>query len=206
MPPPLVEVNDLHVRYGRREVLRGASFVAFAGQLVAIHGENGSGKSTLLSILAGARRPDRGVSRVRGAVGYCPQRCVVFPHLTPDEHLRLFGKAYGLSSDAVRARADELFEKLACIRDRSRMLVELSGGTQQKVNLAIALLRDPPILLLDEPYAGFDVETYRRFSEYADDARARGTCILLVTHIALEPERYDVLMHLRDGALHVDHA
>jgi ABC-type multidrug transport system ATPase subunit len=199
---PLLVAEGIHKRYGRTPVLADARFEGRAGELVAILGENGSGKSTLLAILAGRMRPDRGAVRCAGRVGHCPQACVLAPHLTPDEHVALFAAAYGVAPDLARARAAELFERFDLARHRRKLARDLSGGTAQKLNLALALLHDPPLLLLDEPYAGFDHATYRRFLELADDTRRAGKCVVLVTHLVHEPGRFDAVHHLRDGALH----
>lgn len=206
MSEPALAVENVHKRYGRRPVLRGVTFEARTGQLVAVLGENGGGKSTLLRILAGLLAPERGHVRRSGATGYCPQECVLYPQLTPDEHLELFACAYGLEPAIARARADELLGTFGFAQHRHRVVEELSGGTRQKLNLSIALLHDPPLLLLDEPYSGFDVETYRSFLAYSDGARQKGTCIVLVTHIAFDRHRFDQILHLRDGAIHADAA
>jgi len=201
---PALAARDLYKNYGRRAVLRGARFEAWPGELVAVLGENGGGKSTLLRILAGTMRADRGSVVRGGAMGYCPQDCLLYPHLTPDEHLALFGRGYGLTPATTRVRADALAGTFGFERDRGRVVNELSGGTRQKVSLSIALLHDPPVLLLDEPYAGFDVETYERFVAYSREATSRGVCIVLVTHIAFERDRFDQRLHLREGILHAE--
>jgi ABC-2 type transport system ATP-binding protein len=197
-------VDDVHKRYGRRRVLMGVTFEARAGELVAVLGENGGGKSTLLRILAGLMAMDHGHVRRGGPAGYCPQECVLYPYLTPDEHLDLFACAHGLRPAVARARADELLETFGFAKDRRRVVEELSGGTRQKLNLSIALLHDPPLLLLDEPYSGFDVETYHTFLAFSDEARRRGTCIVVVTHIAFDRHRFDRILHLRDGVIHAE--
>ncbi len=92
----ILEAQGVHKRFGRSKILRGASLSARPGEIAAILGENGSGKSTLLKILAGRERMDHGRLIRRGPVGYCPQEAVLYPHLTPDEHVDLFGLAYGL--------------------------------------------------------------------------------------------------------------
>ena len=197
----LLAADDVHKSYGRRHVLRGASFEAHAGQLVAILGENGSGKSTLLRILAGTGDLDRGRVRREGRVGYCPQDHVLYPYLTIDEHLDLFARAYGLGRELARERTAELAERLDFSRHRSHVVEELSGGTRQKLNLAIALLHDPAIVLLDEPYAGLDIESYRAFVAWADDAKRAGKCIVVITHLALDADRFDAVLHLREGKI-----
>ena len=194
--------ENVHKRYGRREVLRGASFEARGGQIVGIFGENGSGKSTLLRILAGTAELDRGRVKREGSLGYCPQEHVLYPYLTIDEHLELFGCAYGLSRDAARARGEKLAQRFELERHRGQVVEQLSGGTRQKLNLALALLHDPDIVLLDEPYAGLDVESYRAFVAWTDEAKRAGKCIVIITHLGLELEHFDATYHLRDGTIH----
>jgi ABC-2 type transport system ATP-binding protein len=197
----MLAAEDVHKSYGRKHVLRGASFEARAGQLVAILGENGCGKSTLLKILAGAGDLDRGHVRRAGRIGYCPQEHVLYPYLTVDEHFELFACAYGLAPGVARTRADELAERLDFRGHRGDVVEHLSGGTRQKLNLALALLHDPAIVLLDEPYAGLDMESYGGFVAWADAARREGKCIVVITHLALDRERFDAVFHLRDGRL-----
>lgn len=204
MAPLVLTVDRVHKKRGKRQVLRGASFTAHAGESLAILGENGCGKSTLLGILAGALSEDGGRVERAGSVGYCPQECLLYPQLTPDEHMVLFGEAYRVSRGTLSARADELFDELGFARARGQVVEELSGGTRQKLNLALALLHDPAILLLDEPYAGFDVETYRQFLAWSDRAKGRGRCIVVVTHIAFEPSHFDRIFRLADGMIHVE--
>lgn len=194
--------ENVHKSYGRRRVLRGASFEARGGEVVAILGENGSGKSTLLRILAGASDWDGGSVRREGSVGYCPQEHVLYPHLTIDEHVELFGRAYGLSPTVARARANRLAERFDFEAHRARTVEHLSGGTQQKLNLALSLLHDPAVVLLDEPYSGLDLESYGGFVGWLADAKREGKCVVLITHLLFERERFDAVFHLRDGRLH----
>ncbi len=201
--PAVLAADDLHKSYGRKSVLRGVSFAAHVGELVAILGENGSGKSTLLRILAGADDLDRGRVHRGERVGYCPQDHVLYPYLTIDEHLELFARAYGLPMSVARASADRLAERFDFAAHRHQVVEELSGGTRQKLNLAIALLHDPTIVLLDEPYAGLDIESYRGFVAWLDEAKREGKCVVLITHLALEPKRFDAVFNLRDGQMHV---
>jgi ABC-type multidrug transport system ATPase subunit len=203
---PALRVEDVHKRYGSKRVLLGTSFDARAGQLVAIVGENGSGKSTLLRILAGVEAADRGRVVRDGACGYCPQEPLLYPYLTPDEHFELFACAYGLSAQLARARGEALLDRFGLGGHRRTVVQELSGGTRQKVNLAIALMHDPPHVLLDEPYSGLDLEAYRRFTGWVKEARADGKCIVLIAHMLFERDPFDVVLHLEGGRVRVDAA
>jgi ABC-2 type transport system ATP-binding protein len=190
--------RNISKRYGRRTVLRDVSFELATGALVGIVGENGAGKSTLLRILAGELRPSGGSVALDGALGYCPQSVVLNEALTVAQHLDYFRAAYGL---ADTRRADALVERLGFARYRETPVRALSGGSKQKLNLTIALMHDPAVLLLDEPYQGFDWETYLRFWGLAAELRARGRAVLVISHLVYDRSRFDRLYTLADGQL-----
>ncbi|MEU2864580.1 ABC transporter ATP-binding protein [Streptomyces mirabilis] len=197
-PKPALQAHDIHKSYGKHPVLRGADLTVASGQLVAVVGENGAGKSTLLKILAGTLPPDRGEVALSGALGYCPQDPVLNAGLTVEQHLRYFAAArrlHGLD------RGHELVRLLGFERYEQSVAGELSGGTRQKLNLTLALLHDPDVLLLDEPYQGFDWETYLRFWDLVDDLRTRGKAVVIITHLVFEQDRFDLLADLADGRL-----
>jgi len=185
----------------RREVvvLRGAELSVGAGEVVGLVGENGSGKSTLMKILVGALAADGGRVKVSGRIGYCPQEPLLYDRLTCDEHLELFGVAYGMEPAAVLVAADDLYATLGFARWRAERVEELSGGTRAKLNLALALLADPEVLLLDEPYAGFDWDTYLRFWDLTAQRRSAGRSVVVISHFVTDEERFDRIVELRDG-------
>jgi len=190
--------TDVRKSFGKHEVLGGvAARIAF-GSMVAVVGENGAGKSTLLRILSGTLAPDGGFVQVSGRIGFCPQTPVLSDNLTVEQHLVYFAAAYGLPSTA---RADELVNSLSYESYRRRPASELSGGTRQKLNLTIALMHDPDVLLLDEPYQGFDWETYLRFWSLVGDLRSRGTAIVVISHLVFDEDRFDAVYELHDGKI-----
>ncbi|MFC4328587.1 ATP-binding cassette domain-containing protein [Streptomyces andamanensis] len=197
-PPPTLRVRDVHKSYGDRGVLRGIDLELPPGLLAGVVGENGSGKSTLLRILAGRLTADRGSVEHRGGLGYCPQHTVLNPAFTVDQHLRFFQVAYDLPD---LRRAHELLEILRFSGHRRHRVTTLSGGTRQKLNLTLALMHDPPLLLLDEPYQGFDWDTYESFWDLAASLRARGRSILVISHIAFDTDRFDQVWRLDGGRL-----
>jgi ABC-2 type transport system ATP-binding protein len=194
----VLEAQGIRKSFGRRRVLAGVDLAVPAGDMVAVVGENGSGKSTLLRILAGDLRPDAGRVRTSGRMGYCPQAVVLDDALTVDQHLRYFQAAYGI--DAVD-RAEALVSRLGYAAARHQPAGTLSGGTRQKLSLTLALLHEPAVLLLDEPYQGFDWETYLAFWDLAGELRAAGTAILVITHLVFEQERFDRICRLTAGRI-----
>ncbi len=185
--------------FGRRRVLTGLDLEVAAGELVAVVGENGTGKTTLLRILAGDLRPDAGTVAIAGRPGYCPQAVVLDEALTVDQNVRYFQAAYGIGRSA---RADELIDRLGYASCRGQRAGILSGGTRQKLSLTLALMHDPPVLLLDEPYQGFDWQTYLAFWDLAGELRDRGTAIVVISHLVFERERFDRVCHLSGGRIH----
>ncbi|MCX4706988.1 ABC transporter ATP-binding protein [Streptomyces sp. NBC_01373] len=194
-----MEVSDVHHAYRKRVVLRGIDLDLRPGVLAGIVGENGAGKSTLLKILSGELRPDCGRVRHHGRFGYCPQTAVLNDALTIRQHLDFFKTAYGLTD---LRRAEEVMETLRLREYIDERAGVLSGGTRQKLNLTLALMHDPQVLLLDEPYQGFDWDTYQRFWDLAARLRDEGRSILVVSHLAYDTERLDVLWRLDGGLLH----
>ena len=190
-------------RRRRIAVLRGASLQVNPGELIGLVGENGSGKSTLMQIIVGLLARDAGTVSRSGRLGYCPQQPLLWDKLTVAEHFQLFARAYDLDDDAAATSRGALLDELGFARYLSYRVEALSGGTRQKLNLALALMHEPDLLLLDEPYAGFDWETYLRFWEMAERRRADGMGILIVSHLLPERERLTRIYELRDGRCEV---
>ena len=185
----------------RVEVLRGASLEVRAGQLVGLVGENGSGKSTLIQVVVGLLGSDGGTVERPERLGYCPQQPMLWDKLTVAEHFQLYGRAYGMEDEELAAAEAGLLEELQFAKYRDYRTEALSGGTRQKLNLAISLMHDPALLLLDEPYSGFDWETYLRFWEMAQRRRDEGMGILIVSHLLAERERLDRMYELCEGRI-----
>jgi ABC-type multidrug transport system ATPase subunit len=183
----------------RQQVLRGADLTLHTGEVVGLVGENGSGKSTLMKILVGALAADSGHVTLHGRLGYCPQEPLVYPRLTCDEHFDLFGHAYQLSETAIVASRDQLYEALGFARYAHTRADQLSGGTLAKLNLSLALLADPDLLLLDEPYAGFDWDTYQKFWDLVAARRQAGRTVLIISHFVVDEDRFDRIVQVKDG-------
>lgn len=194
-----LEARGLAKRYGEREALKGVSFGADAGELVAIIGPNGAGKTTLLSILAGILKPDGGEVVVPGGeVGWVPQQAALYRQLTVEENLLLFARLE--KHDDPRASTEEMLELAGLGERRGEIVARLSGGNQQRINIAIGLLSRPAVLLLDEPSVGLDPRQRARLWEFVSGLAGRGTTVIFSTHDIQEAERYGRrMLVLADG-------
>jgi ABC-2 type transport system ATP-binding protein len=191
--------RDLVKRYGEREALRGVSLTAGRGELVAVIGPNGAGKTTLLSILAGIQRPDEGTVSVEpDKVGWVPQQPALYGKLTVAENLMLFARLERVGDPD--ATVDRMLA-LSDLRDRADDQVStLSGGNRQRVNIAIGLLAEPEVLLLDEPSSALDPRQRERLWEFILRLASDGTTVVYATHHVPEADRYaDQLIVLADG-------
>ena|SRR5215213_1869779 len=196
----MIAATDVTKRYGAREALRGVSFSAPPGERLAVVGPNGAGKTTLLSILAGIVEPTSGDVSTGERVGWVPQEPAVYGKLSVDENLRLFARLEKVPDvDAAVTRALEQTD----LTDRARdELSTLSGGNRQRVNIAIGLLPDPPVLLLDEPSSALDPRHRQRVWSFLDRLAAGGTTIVFATHDLAEAGRHgDRVLVLAEGEL-----
>jgi ABC-2 type transport system ATP-binding protein len=194
-------VRSLTKRFGSRTALHGVSFELHAGELVAIIGPNGAGKTTLLSILAGVLSPTEGdVMHSAQQVGWVPQQAAVYSKLSVAENLRLFARL-----EKIGDPEETVMRMLAQtgLEDRADEEVgRLSGGNQQRVNIAIGLLREPPALLLDEPSASLDPRQRERLWEFIGALAGRGATVVFSTHNVAEVDRYaNRVLVLVDGEL-----
>jgi ABC-type multidrug transport system ATPase subunit len=195
---PLLQLSGVSRRIGGRWLLRGVDLELHRGETLALVGENGAGKSTLVRMVAGIDGHDEGDIVVGGRIGYCPQEPGLLDLLSADEHLIFFGRGLGLGRDDARASGHALLDGLGfASRMRDVVAKHLSGGSRQKLNLALALLGDPDVLLLDEPYTGFDAGTYLCFWEHVERWKGEGKACLVVTHFLGETERVDRIHELR---------
>jgi ABC-2 type transport system ATP-binding protein len=199
--PEALRADGLTKRYGDREALRGVSFRAARGEKVAVIGPNGAGKTTLLQILAGALAPSGGsVTVPEERVGWVPQQPALYSKLSVAENLRLFARLEKVPD--VEATVARMLDQTA-LGDRAGDEVgRLSGGNRQRVNIAIGLLAEPPVLLLDEPSASLDPRQRARLWEFIVSLAQGGTAVIFATHDVGEAERQaDRVLVLADGEL-----
>ena len=194
--PVVLRLRDVSARRGRHTVLSGINLTIHRGEVVAVVGANGAGKSTLLQLCAGLLRASGGRIERTPNFGYAPQLDSLAPLLTVDEHLRLFGAARGIRQGRSISTGRRLLTRLGWTARGDQTAGTLSGGTQQKLNVALAQLDAPDLLLLDEPYQGLDALAYEDLWALISAWRASGAGVLLVTHLLRDVDLVDRVVEL----------
>ena len=194
--PVVLRLTNVSARRGGRTVLSGISLTIHRSEVVAVVGANGAGKSTLLQLCAGLLRASGGSIERTPNFGYAPQLDSLAPLLTVDEHLRLFGAARGIRQGRSISTGRRLLTRLGWTARGDQTAGTLSGGTQQKLNVALAQLDAPDLLLLDEPYQGLDALAYEDLWALISAWRASGAGVLLVTHLLRDVDLVDRVIEL----------
>jgi ABC-2 type transport system ATP-binding protein len=200
---PEIVAQGLVKRFGRVEALRGVALEVPNGALWGVVGADGAGKTTLLRCIAGLYRADAGVVEPGRAgqrrIGFAPQGFHLYGDLTVIENMLFFGGLYGIDAPELRRRAEELLSFAGLGEHHRRMAGALSGGMQQKLMLACALVHRPSILLLDEPTTGVDPVSRREFWRLVQRLHADGSTILLASAYLDEIERCEHVVFLHEG-------
>lgn len=211
MSHPAVDVRNLHVRFGDVEAVSGIDLSADSGRATALLGRNGAGKSTTMKVVAGVVPPTSGTVTVAGhdvstatldvkrAVGYCPDVGGLVPRATPWEHLQLSAALRRL--DGWEEPARDLLEQFGLGDVAHRVVGGFSHGMSRRLSVVLAALHRPAVLLLDEPFDGVDPLGVDATLEVIADARARGACVLISTHLReLALEACTSVIVLRGGS------
>jgi ABC-2 type transport system ATP-binding protein len=201
---PALTVDCVNKHFGERHAVRDVSFRVDRGELLAIIGPNGAGKTTLLSILAGILEPETGSVRqpegTTARIGWVPQQTAIYGKLTVAQNLRLFARLEHV--DDVGATVERMLAQTGLEERADDELGRLSGGNRQRVNIAVGLLADPPVLLLDEPSGALDPRQRERLWGFITALTERGTAVLFATHDIAEAERHaDRVLVLADGEM-----
>jgi ABC-type multidrug transport system ATPase subunit len=196
---PVVSVTNLIKQFGRFAALRGVTAEFSGGKLYAILGDNGAGKTTLLRTLAGLSQPSSGAVTILGAnisgtrkfhdicqhVGYMAHPSLLYDEMSAMENLQYFARLYGISSDiSGNARCAEVIRAVGLDPELVRPVGQYSQGMKQRMSLARALLNDPKVLLLDEPFSNVDVHSANEMVQLLARIRDEGKTIFIVTHQA----------------------
>lgn len=206
-----LQIDTLHKRLGSRQVLNGFSLQVARGEVMGLLGPNGCGKSTVLNIVCQLLQADAGQVQLMGQplarlgaaararIGLCAQHCALYPDLLPAENLHFFARLHGMSTALRQARVDDLIDRFGLGPHVATRVGRLSGGWQQRLHLAVALVHGPELLVLDEPTAAVDVAARLDLWRLIDGLRAAGTTILLTTHQLAEAEHLCSRVALMQG-------
>ncbi|MDY7014903.1 MAG: ABC transporter ATP-binding protein [Cyanobacteriota bacterium] len=194
----MLSIENLKKAYGKRQVLQGLNLHVRPGEIYGLLGANGAGKTTTINILCNLLKADSGtitVNRVpvsnatKSLIGVAPQENLLYKSLSCEENLRFFGKIYGFGGKRLRQQISACLEAVK-LSDRASSPVEtLSGGMQRRLNIAIALVHQPKLLILDEPTTGLDIEARYEIWDLIRRLKQQGITILLTTHFLDEAER-----------------
>ena len=211
----MLTLTSVTKRYGALTALNGVSLDIARGEFFGLLGPNGAGKSTLMSLVAGLRAADSGTltldgqplnaasSAARLSLGLVPQHIALYPELTPDENLGIFGELYGLRGADLRSRIDHALEAVQLADRRRDQVKTFSGGMQRRLNLVAALLHRPKLLLCDEPTVGIDPHSRNAIFDYLEQLNAEGLTIIYSTHYMEEATRLCSRIGIIDhGQLH----
>ncbi len=197
---PMLKVHDLQKRYGSRFAVNGLSFELNAGEVYGLLGPNGAGKTTTISCIVGLLEPDAGsvtienlgsptTPSVRARIGIAPQSLALYDDLSAAENLSLFASLYGVTGAARTIRVRELLNFTHLVDRAHSRVSTFSGGMKRRLNLAVALIHDPPLLLLDEPTVGVDPQSRNAIFDAILALKERGKTVIYTTHYMEEAQR-----------------
>ncbi|MBS7646646.1 ABC transporter ATP-binding protein [Candidatus Bathyarchaeota archaeon] len=180
--------------------VNGVSLKVAWGELFGLLGPNGAGKTTTVNMLCGLLKPTSGFVyiggydvrrenvKIKGLIGVCPQETAIYPYLTGEENVELFGRLYALDKDTLRGRRSMLLEKLGLTQDARRKVEKYSGGMKRRLSIVLALIHNPQIIFLDEPTVGMDPQSRRAVWEFMRELKKEDKTIFLTTHYMEEAE------------------
>ncbi len=196
----VLQTENLTKKYGTLVAVKDLTLQVLEGEVFGLLGPNGAGKTTTINMMCGLLKPDSGTVTINGKrlnegngstrsrVGVCPQEIVLWERLTCLEQLLFIGQMYGLKTRQARQNAEKLLDELDLVEKRNKQARTLSGGMQRRLNLAMALVHDPEILVLDEPEAGLDPQSRLKVRQYIQNIAHEKT-VILTTHNMDEAER-----------------
>ncbi|MPM39076.1 putative multidrug ABC transporter ATP-binding protein YbhF [bioreactor metagenome] len=206
-----IEVQHVSKKFKQQRVLEDIHFTIEEGEIVGIIGPSGTGKTTLIKLMLGMESLDTGQTKiydqlmpnfsVLGKVGYMAQADALYEELTGKENLAFFGKLYGLKKDVLQQRQAYVAQVTNLTKDLSKRVSNYSGGMKRRLSLAIALLHNPDILILDEPTVGVDPILRQSIWQELNGIRDQGKTIVVTTHAMDEAGRCDKLILLNHGRL-----
>ncbi len=195
-----IQAQDLHKAFGSIPAVDGVTFSVGRSEIFSLLGPNGAGKTTTISMLSGLLRPDSGegflmgnsirrqAAQARAVLGVVPQDIALYMDLSARENLSFWGKMYNLRGKALSRRVDEVLEVIGLADRQKERVGTFSGGMKRRVNIGVALLHKPPVVIMDEPTVGIDPQSRRHILDAVKELRGRGMTVLYTTHYMEEAE------------------
>ncbi len=194
-----IQLSGVTKSFDGKTVLDNITISAYQGEILCLLGPSGAGKTTLIRLITGAIRPDSGEIHVAGkkipdrsaqqAIGFMPQNDAVYTDISGLDNLLFFGRLFRMDSRALKSRAEDVLKLIDLYPDRHKLVAHYSGGMRKRLSLAIALLHDPDILLLDEPTVGIDPVLRKTVWDKFEAFRQSGKTIVVSTHVMDEAAR-----------------
>ena len=208
---PSIVVNQVSKSFGKKEVLQNIDLTVVPGQIYGLIGPSGSGKTTLVKLIVGMDRPTKGDVQVLDTavpnlkllqkIGYMAQSDALYSDLTARENLAFFASLFKLNKQEQNKRIAYAADLVNLTAELSKKVQAFSGGMKRRLSLAIALIQDPQVLVLDEPTVGIDPELRLSIWQELYRLKNEGKTILVTTHVMDEAEKCDQLAMIRDGRL-----
>jgi len=206
-----IKISHVSKLFAKKEVLKDISLEAREGEILCLLGPSGAGKTTLIRLVTGGLRPDSGEIRIGGQefpnrdimkkIGFMPQDDAVYSDLSGYDNLLFFGRLFGLSGKELRRSTEEALQWVDLEKDSTKLVSRYSGGMKKRLSLAITLLHNPSILLLDEPTVGIDPVLRKSIWDRFEDLRLSGKTIIVSTHVMDEAARCQRAALLYEGCL-----
>jgi ABC-2 type transport system ATP-binding protein len=200
MPIPAIQVENLDKRFGEIHAVNNISFQVQQGEIFSLLGPNGAGKSTTISMISGLLPTDKGDASILGhsvtrngalakaCTGVVPQEIALYADLSARENLEFWGKMYGLRGPELQQRVDEVLEMIGLTGRQKDRIENYSGGMKRRVNIGVALLHKPAVIIMDEPTVGIDPQSRRHILDGVKDLQADGATVLYTTHYMEEAQ------------------
>ncbi|GEN83018.1 ABC transporter ATP-binding protein [Sporosarcina luteola] len=206
-----VSIRNVSKSFGKHPVLQNINLEMYEGEIFGLLGPSGAGKTTLVKELAGLDEPTEGENflfqqkmpslQLIKRIGYMAQSDALYEDLSAKENLQFFSELYGLKGQKQAQRINEVMELVQLSGDTTKLVTNYSGGMKRRLSLAIALLHEPELLILDEPTVGIDPVLRKSIWKAFTDLKTQGKTLIVTTHVMDEADKCDRLGLIRDGKL-----